>query len=279
MQTESANTPEPAAPAHLVNLSIPTPAEDYNSAAAKALALAESFTVEDAESSVMAQEVRAKLNTRISVLDEARKVLTRPIDVSKQTIMDFFNGPIGLLKKAKTILDTKVLAYDTEQENIRKEAQRKADEIAETERKRLKAEADERQRKADEDAAAKRKAADDAAAAGNVAEAEKLNAQADKVVEKAAARVEVLQERAASVVAPIFQSQSAKASGSSFRDNWKWRLKDISKINASFKHEVTRDEAIDAIVKSQKGNAESIAAIVGVGIEIYNDRGIASKRA
>lgn len=279
MQTESANTPEPAAPKHLVQLSIPTPAEDYNSAAGKALALAESFTVEDAESSVMAQEVRAKLNTRISVLDEARKVLTRPIDVSKQTIMDFFNGPIDLLKKAKTILDTKVLAYDTEQEAVRKEAQHKVEASAATERQRLQDEANERQRKADVEAATKRKAAEGAAAAGRTEEAAKLSAQADRVIEKAVARVEVLQDRAAQVVAPIIQSVSTKARGSIFRDNWKFEVIDMDLINDGFKKTIANEDAINAIVKSMKGNAESIHAVVGKGVRIYNDRGIASRRA
>jgi hypothetical protein len=260
----------------LVNLTILTPAEDYSSAAAKALALAESFTVEDAESSIMAQEVRAKLNTRISVLDEARKVLTRPIDVSKQTIMDFFNGPIGILKKAKTILDAKVLAFDNEQERIRKEAQRKAEAAAATERRRLQDEADERQRVADQEAKRLRDEAAALEAAGDTAGAERLANKADKTIEKAVARVEVLQDRAAQVVAPIIQAQTAKASGSSFRDNWKFEVIDASKINDAFMMRVPNEVAIAALVKSMH---EGAADLVGAGIRIYNDRGLASKRA
>lgn len=278
MQTESANTPDPA-PKDLVNISIPRPAGDANGEAARAIAAANAFTVTDAESSIMAQEVRAKINTKISTLDEARKTLTRPIDVSKQVIMDFFNAPINVLKQAKAILDGKVLTYDNEQAEIRKEAQRKVEAAAAAERQRLQNEANERQRKADEEAAAKRKAAEDAAAAGRAEEAARLNAQAIAVETRAAARVEVLQERAAQVVAPILQSVSTKASGSSFRDNWKWRLTDKSKVKESFLMTVTNDAAIDAIVKSMKGNAEQIKAVVGAGIEIYNDRSIASKRA
>lgn len=275
MQTESANTPDPV-PKDLVNISIPRPAGDANGEAARAIAAANAFTVTDAESSIMAQEVRAKINTKISTLDEARKTLTRPIDVSKQVIMDFFNAPINVLKQAKAILDGKVLAYDKEQEEIRKEAQRKVEAAAAAERRRLQDEANERQRKADEEAAAKRKAAEDAAAAGRAEEAARLNAQANAVETRAAARVEVLQERAAQVVAPILQSVSTKASGSSFRDNWKCEITDASKVNDAFMMRVPNQVAIDALVKSMHEGAQSL---VGAGVRIYNDRGIASRRA
>lgn len=276
MQTESLSPPESAP---LVNLNIATPAGFDPAQGNRALVYAESLVITTSEDSVIAQEARANINTKIKTLDEARKTLTRPIDAAKKVIMDFFGGPIALLEQAKSAIDKKVLTFEDEQEQIRKEAQRKLDEAAQRERDRIAAEATERQRVADAEAQRLRDEAAALEAAGDAAGAEKLANKADKVEEKAQARVEVLQDRAASVVAPIISRGFSKASGSSFRDNWKWRLKDISKINSSFKHEVPRDEAIDAIVKSQKGNAESIAAIVGAGIEIYNDRGIASKRA
>lgn len=276
MQTESANTPD-AAP--LVQLSIPTPAGDAKNEAAKALTYAQGVTIASADDSIVAQEARASINTRIKTLTDARLALTRPIDVAKKVIMDFFGGPIGVLEQAKGLLDGKVIAYDNEQEQVRKEAQRKLDEAAQRERDRIAAEATERQRVADEEAQRLRDEATALEAAGDISGAEKLANKACKVEEKAQARVEVLQDRAAQVVAPIISRGSAKAPGSMFRDNWKWRLTDIAKVSASFKHEVPRDAAIDAIVKSMKGDAESIKAVVGAGIEIYNDRGLASKRA
>jgi len=273
MQVESANTPNPVPGGQLVSLS------DDATAAAKAIAVANAFVVEDAESSVMAQETRAKLNTRIKDLGDRRMSITRKMDAAKQDIMDLFAAPINVLKQALDIFDAKVLAFDKDQENIRKEAQKKAEAAAETERQRLKSEADERQRVADADAQRLRDEAAAKEAEGDVEGAAKLTNKAVKVVERAAQRVEVLQDRAAQVVAPILQGGSAKASGSSFRDNWKWRLIDMDLINDGFKKTVTNDDAIGAIVKSMKGNAEAIKAVVGNGIEIYNDRGLASRRA
>lgn len=279
MQTESATTPEAASPANLVELAIPTPDGMKVSDSMGIETYAQAFTITCPSDSVKAQEARARVNTRIKDLTAARMEQTRLLDAAKTGLIAWWGRLINPLENAKKVFDAKILAYDDAQEAIRKEAQKKAEAAAETERQRLKAEADERQRVADAEAQRLRDEAAAKLATGDTEGAAKLVKKAEGTEERAAARVEVLQERASQVVAPILQGGAAKASGSSFRDNWKWRLKDRSKINAAFMMVVTNDVAIDAIVKSQKGNAESIAAIVGDGIEVYNERVLASKRA
>jgi hypothetical protein len=283
MQTESANTPEPAAEesvgALVVEPKVKKAAEDRDTQAMTALTYVKAFKINSPEQSVIAQTARGKLNTRIKELDEERLGITRKIDAAKEAVMSLFRGPRAKFVEALQLFDKKILAYDDDQKRIQREAQAKVENDARIERERLQAIADETQRKADEETDRLRKEAADKAAAGDEAGAAKLISKAERTEEKAAAKVETFTMRAASVVAPIIQSESAKASGSSFRDNWKWRLTDIAKVSASFKHEVPRDAAIDAIVKSMKGNAEAIAAVVGEGIEIYNDRGLASRRA
>jgi hypothetical protein len=283
MQTASANMPDMPAPAtqpaNLVELSIATPDGSAQTEAMTAATYAKELKIVTARDSLVAQEARARINTRIEVLKEARLKLTRPIDAAKQVIMDFFTGPTSLLKEAKEALDKKILTYDDEQKRIQREAQAKVENDARIERERLQAIADETKRKAEAEAETLRKQAADKAAAGDGLGAAQLMRKAEKTEEKAAAKVETFETRAASVVAPIIQSESTRASGSSFRDNWKWRLKDKAKINTAFLMTVTNDAAIDAIVKSMKGNAEAIAAVVGDGIEVYNDRGLASRRA
>jgi hypothetical protein len=279
MQTASANTPNQAAATNLVELAIPTPDGVQVSDSMGIETYAQSFNITSAADSVKAQEARARVNTRIKTLTEARMEQTRILDTAKAGLIAWWGNLINPLQRAKVVFDAKILAYDDEQQEIRKEAQRKAEADAKRERDRLQAIADEAARKSREEADAKRKAALEAAAAGRAEEAAKLNAQADRTEERGNAKVDQFSTRAASVVAPIIQSESAKAGGSSFRDNWKWRLKDKAKINTAFLMTVTNDAAIDAIVKSMKGDAASIAAVVGDGIEIFNERILASKRA
>ncbi len=267
--------PETDQPKNLVQLSIPTPAGDAASEAMTAVTYAESFTVTTSSDSAKAQEARARINTKIKALNDARLALTRPIDAAKKVIMDFFAGPVAQFERAKVALDGKILAYDKQQEALRKAEQRRLDKIAEDERRRLQAIADETARKAREEADKKRREAEAAAAAGRQAEADKLRAQAARVEEKAADKADAFESRAAAVVAPIVQADTARVAGTAFRDNWKWRVKDKAKINEAFMMRVPNEVAIDGVVKSMKDEAPSV---VGEGIEVYNERGLASRR-
>jgi colicin import membrane protein len=269
---KTAPSPEAAAPKNLVQLSIPTPDGDAASESNKALIYAESFTVTTASDSAKAQEARARLNTRIKILTEARMALTRPIDAAKKTIMDFFAGPIATLIRAKEIFDEKVLTYDAEQEELRKAEQRRLDKIAEDERKRLQAIADEATRKANEEAAAKRKLADDALAAGRKAEADKLRMAAATIEVRAEAKAERFESRAAAVVAPIAQADTARIAGTSTRETPVFEITDASKINAQF---MMPDEVkIGRVVRSL---GLAAADVVG-GIKVTMKKGLASQR-
>lgn len=212
--------PEAAAPApkNLVQLSIPTPAGDAANEAMTAVTYAESFTIADASDSAKAQEARAKINTKIKALNDARLALTRPIDVAKKTIMDFFAGPVAQFERAKVALDRKIIAYDNAQEELRRAEQRRLDAIAETERRRLQAIADEDRRKSEAKAEQLRKDAEAAIAAGRADDAARLAARAVRVEEKSVAKVEQLEERASSIVATVAQADTARVAGTSFRE-------------------------------------------------------------
>jgi hypothetical protein len=270
---KTAPSPEPAAsPKNLVQLSIPTPDGDAASESNKALIYAESFAVVSASDSAKAQEARARLNTRIKTLIEARLALTRPIDAAKKTIMDFFAGPIATLTRAKGLFDEKVLAYDEEQEELRRAEQRRLDKIAEDERKRLQAIADETARKAREEADKKRREAEAAAAAGRQAEADRLRAAAARVEEKAADKVEVFETRASSVVAPIAQADTARIAGTSTRETPVFEILDASQIKPQF---MMADEVkIGRVVRSL---GLAAADVVG-GIKVTMKKGLASQR-
>ena len=259
---------------NLVDLKIARPDGDAAGEAMTALTYAESFAITTSSDSVKAQEARARLNTRIKALTDARMTLTRPIDASKKVIMDFFAGPLTTLERAKRLFDQKIIAYDDEQELIRLEAQRKAEAEAAKERRRLQEIADAAQRKAEAEAAEKRRLAEEAAGAGRAEEAAKLQAQAARVEERAADKAEDFNSRAAAVVAPIIQSEAVKAQGTSLRENWVFEITDASKINPQF---LMPDEVkIGKLVKSMKADA---AALIGPGVRVFAEKILASRRA
>lgn len=274
-KTKPAQPEAAPAPGHLVQLSIPTPAGDEASESNKALIYAEGFAVTSASDSAKAQEARARLNSRIKTLTDARMALTRPIDAAKKTIMDFFAGPIATLTRAKEILDGKVITYDNEQERLRREEQRRLDKIAEDERRRLQAIADEATRKANAEAEQLRKDSEAAAAAGRAEEAAKLAAKATRVEEKADAKAETFENRAASVVAPVAQADTARVSGTSLRETPEFEILDISKIKPEFM--MPDAVKIGRVVRSL--GLDAVAVVGPGGIKVEMKKGLASRRA
>jgi hypothetical protein len=238
-----------------------------------ALEFAEKFTVTSASDSAKGQEASQRLNGQIKLLNDKRLELTRPLDALKAKWMDFFNGPIEKYQKAKRLMDSKVVAWQNEQEELRRAEQRRLDKIAEDERKRLQAAADETARKAREEADKKRREAEAAAAAGRQAEADRLRAQAARVEEKAADKAEVLETRASSVVAPIAQADTVSVPGSSFREVPQFEIIDAAKINPQF---MMPDEVkIGRVVNSLKLDA---VGVVGAGIRVTIRKILASRR-
>lgn len=268
-----ASPPDSEAPRNLVQLSIPTPAGDEPGEAGKALAYAHGFQVATASDSAKAQEARARINTRIKVLTDARLALTRPIDAAKKTIMEFFAAPITVLEEARRAFDVKIIAFEGAQEELRRAEQRRLDKSAADERSRLQAIADEAQRKAAAEAAAKRAAAAQAEAEGRAADAAKLLAQAARAQEKALEKAEAYEDRAAAVVAPIVQADTARVQGSSFREVWEFEVTDLGKINPTF---LMADEGkIGKVVQSLKLDA---IGVVGAGLKVSSRKILASRR-
>src|SRR6267378_8275477 len=128
-KTKSAPSPEAAAPKNMT-VAVPTLVEDAQEAMT-ATTYAKAFTIASASDSAKGQEARARLNSKSKDLTERRLKITRIIDESKREVMLLFAGPISLFTDARDRLDQKVIAWDTQQEEIRKAEQRRLDKIAE----------------------------------------------------------------------------------------------------------------------------------------------------
>ena len=164
-----------------------------------------------------------------------------------------------------------LLTFQREQEAIQREEQRKANERAEAERRRLLAQQQEAQAKARAEADAKRKAAEEAAAAGRVAEAAKLAAQAERIEDKGAERAEALQDRAAQVVAPVVDRSPPKVEAIKTREVWKFRITNSAAIPREY---LLVDEVkLRKIVQAMKADTRI------EGIEVYSERQLAAGAA
>jgi hypothetical protein len=168
-------------------------------------------------------------------LEDTRTSITGPINESLRRVNAFFKKPADALVAFEQKIKAALGRYADEQERIRLEEQRRADEAARKEREKLEAQA--------------RRAAESGK------------------VEKAAA----LDQRAATVVAPVIQREAPRVSGVTMREVWKFEITDPSLVPREY---CTPDEKkIRAVVQGLKGDAKI------AGVRIYPDKQIASSAA
>jgi ATP-dependent Clp protease ATP-binding subunit ClpA len=177
-------------------------------------------------------------------LDTLRKSITRPIDAAKAAVMDLFRAPESKLNQAETSIKRAMVAFQQEQQRLRAEEQRKADEAARKEREKL--------------------------------EAQAAKATASGKVEKA----EQLEQRAATVVAPVIQREAPKVAGINTREVWKAECTDLKALvkaiaegRAPLSLVIANDKVIGAQARSLKGD------FVCDGIRVWSEQSIAAGAA
>jgi hypothetical protein len=149
-------------------------------------------------------------------LDDLRRSMTRPLDEAKRAIMNFFRAPEEKLARAENGIKRAMVAFQTEQDRLRREAQARADEAARKERERLAAQA---QR---------------AAASGKTEKASQL------------------EDRASAVVAPVIARETPKVVGVQTREVWKFEVTDPAAVPREY---LAVDESkIRKVVGALKGD-------------------------
>ncbi len=207
----------------------------------------------------------------LAKIEEARTRITKPLNASLKEVNNQAKEQSQPLLDLELEIKRSIGAYTTEQERLRREEQRRADEIARKERERLAADARAAEIAARAKAEEQRKAAEAAAAAGRAAEAAKLAARAAATEAKAEARVTAIEAQAAAVVAPVIQRAPPKVAGIVTREVWKFEVTDPKLVPREY---CSVDESkIRGVVQSLKGDA-SIP-----GVRIYSDKQIASGAA
>lgn len=204
-------------------------------------------------------------------LEETRTGITVPMNAALDRVNAFFRGPKEKLAGIEQLIRRKLAAYHEEQEKLRREEQRKADEKAAEERRRAEAAAAEARRKAEAEAADLRRKADAEAAAGRQAEAAKLTQRAESKVEKADIKAAALEQTSAAVVAPIIQRAPPKVAGLTTREVWKFAVEDPAKVPREYL--IVDETKIRKVVQALKGDAKI------PGVRIYPEKQFASGAA
>jgi hypothetical protein len=151
-------------------------------------------------------------------LEAVRKAITQPLDAAKKAVMDFFREPEMKLADAENRIKRSMIAFSDEQDRIRREEQRRADEAARKERERIEAQA--------------RKAAESGK------------------VEKA----DALEQRAAAVVAPVIHREAPTVAGINMREVWKFEVTDPDLVPRQY---LSVDESkIRKVVQALKGDTK-----------------------
>jgi colicin import membrane protein len=185
--------------------------------ATKLVALAGSYKVATPEQYNAAGEELKRIKGARTRLEALRMTMTKPLDAAKKAIMDFFRAPADQLDRAENTLKRAMIGFQQEQERIRLEQQRLADEAARKEREAL--------------------------------ERRAQKAEASGKVEKA----EMLQTQAASVVAPVIQRETPKVAGVTTRKVPKFEIVDPTLVPREY---CTPDEKkIRAVVNALRTDA------------------------
>lgn len=233
-------------------------------------------------------ELRARLNGHIKRVDDERLEMTKGARDAQKRINDQFSAKISEMTSALKQVDTVLGAHM----RAKQEAERREREAREAEQRRIREEEERRAaERAQAEAEAAAKAAQEAAARAAERGSARSQAEAAKAAKEAAARAEAAAkaeadrlaaeradeearrraEEARQQLAATPISDSGKRVAGSFgskttmRDNWTYRIVDITKVPEAF-------------LVAPEARVQKAAASVP-GIEFYNDPTIQSREA
>lgn len=267
------------------------------------VARANALQVTDAGEYAIAVGVCQNIKAHLDRQEAERLAITRPMDAAKSAVLEFFRKKAGPLNVVDKIVRDKLKTYDAQQRKLADVRRREAEAQARREREAIERKAREEKEKADAKARAEREEADRkraeaekarrdaeaAEAAGDARAAKEASAaaakldqaaakaenRAESVILKAAEKVEVLENHAAAIVAPVVMEERPKVDGNVRRTVWKYRIKDPAKVARLYL--MLDEQKIGALVRNMKKDAEQL---VGPGaIEVYEEEDLTIRRA
>lgn len=189
-----------------------------------------------------ASELKA-IKAKAKQLEDQRKSLTAPTDELKKRIMDLFRGPLDMLAQAESSIKRSMIAYDQEQERIRREEEARIREAQRKEQERLRKLAEENARKAAE-----------ARESGNEAKAVQYEARAEEQITRAET----------TPTAVVLADARPKVAGISTIEIWHARVTDPAQIPREYM--IPNLDMLGRIAKNTKGT------IAIPGVEFYAEK-------
>lgn len=184
----------------------------------KLTTFARALVVRTQEGYQQAAEHLKAIKGMLGQIEDARTRVTKPLLQAQREVNTQAKEAAAPLEQAEKQIKLAMIAYSDEQERIRREEQRKADEAARREQQKL------------QERAAK--------------------AMESGKVEKAAE----LETRAATVVAPVIQREPPKVAGVATREVWKFEITDPAAVPRNY---CSPDEKkIGGIVRAMKGDTQ-----------------------
>lgn len=165
------------------------------------LEVAGSLKISSAEEYEAAADSLQRIKGIAKDLESKRKEMTGPIDESKKQIQALFNPATQFCSDAENAIKKAMIAFDNEQDRLRRIAEQKRREKEERERAALEAEQAAARAKAEADEKRLLEEAAAAAAAGDTVKAAKLEVKADAQKDIGEARSVLIEEKAATVSA------------------------------------------------------------------------------
>lgn len=202
------------------------------SEAHKITAFAQSLVIQTNEGYSQAADTLKAIKGLLRQIEDARVRVTRPLNEALRAVNAQAKEASAPLLTSESRIKRAMVTYSTEQERIRREEQRKAEEAARKER-------------------------------------EKLEAQARKA--EAAGRVEramELEQRAATVVAPVIQREPPKVSGVAMRSIWRFEVVDPAAVPREYL--VVDEKRIGAVVRAMKGDTQI------PGVRVWEEKSLAA---
>jgi hypothetical protein len=229
--------------------------EEIEQTASSIIADAQAIVVKTAPEYRAAGEILKRIKAAQKKLADRKDALVRPINQGLKAIRELFRDPEISLELAEGLVKRQMLAFDDEQERLRREAQRKLDEKARAEQERKNAQA----QKAAADAEAAR-------ASGDVGKAERLQE-----------RSHALADQAAAVVAPVVQRDSPRVPGVVPRETWSAVVTDLPALVKAIAEEKVPITAVLANMPFLNNQARALKRELRYpGVTAVVDKGIAA---